>query len=177
MAEVFQVKAIKAKKLQYAAVQREILKELRGEAKDVEAELDKTVATWDKAPKFESIIDIDRKGNISILTGPIGDAELVQIWNWLDEGTKPHIIVPKQPGVYPLRFIWDGPGSYKAKTEPKMIGSTAGGATGDVVFFHKVKHPGTEPRLWSLTVQQRRRKRYTRRMIKATQRGLERAKR
>lgn len=175
---MFTARPIKASRLNIDPVRMEILNALRKEGRAQVRELDKTVATWRNKPKFAFRISLRRRTQLaSVRTEPTGDADAVQIWTWLNEGTEPHDIVPKQPGVYPLRFVWDGPGSYQAKTEPRVIGSGSGGATGDVVFFHKVRHPGTEAREWTTVITQRRRKRYTRRMIRAVQRGLKRAKR
>lgn len=174
---MFTARPIKASRLKMDPVRLEILNALRKEGRAQVAELNKTVATWKNAPKFEFKISLKRRTQLaSVRTEPTGDADAVQIWIWLNEGTKPHDIKPKQPGVYPLRFVWDGPGSYQAKTEPRVVGSSSGGATGDVVYFHKVRHPGTEAREWTEVILNERRRPFTALITEAVRRGLAKAK-
>ena len=64
----------------------------------------------------------------------------------LNYGTRAHEIVPRQAKA--LRFIWGGPGSYTAKTQPRMLGSGMGGPTGVETFRVRVWHPGFPGRRW-----------------------------
>lgn len=172
---MFSARAVKASHLKLDPVRLEILNALRKEGRAQRRELNKTVKSWDKAPKFEFKISLKRRSFfISVRTFPTGDDELVQIWWWLNDGTEAHDI-PSQPLTYPLRFIWDGPGSYKAKTMPGVIGSTGGGPTGDTVRFAHVRHPGTEARDWTGLVLENRRKPFTDLVIEAIQKGLSKA--
>jgi len=177
MAEVFQVKFVKATKLRPEAVQQEILKALQAEGKTVEKEYEKTVASWKgKKPRFTSTIDV-AADSAAVLTGPTGDAEAVEKWRRLDEGVPPDgkIIVPVNPGVTALRFQG---GPYQAKTQPRVIGSRGGGPSGAYVFRKWARHlpNGIEAREWSAEIQKRRRRRFTQRMIGALNRGLKKAR-
>lgn len=174
---MFTARPIKASQLKMDPVRLEILNALRKEGRAEVRELNKTVVTWKNKPKFEFKISLKQRTQLaSVQSFPTGDKDAVQVWWWMNDGTEEHDIEPKQPGVYPLRFVWDGPGSYQAKTEPRVVGSSSGGATGNVVFFHKVRHPGTEAREWTEVILNERRKPFTALMVEAVQRGLARAK-
>ena len=159
MAEVFSVKGIRPKRLKVESCAKEIKAALKDEGRDVVKEYEKTVATWKKKPKFESIVDVSG-GDAAVLTGT--DSE---IYGYVDEGTRPHIIRPVRASR--LRFK----SGYKAKTQPRKIGSQAGGAFGDTVYAMQVRHPGSKAREFSPTIQKRRRKPFTRRMVGAMQKA------
>ena len=120
-----------------AEIARRLREVVRDTAAEAKADLEKTVATW------------QREVNFAIT--PIADGLRVDtddpIWHMVDEGTRPHIIVPRRAKV--LMF---GPGA-SAKTRPRVIGSTGGSKGGAPVVAHRVNHPGTEPREFSETVQ------------------------
>lgn len=71
------------------------------------------------------------------------------IWRYVDEGTKPHVIVPKRGRV--LRFAVGG----RAKTAPGKLTSGSGSKGGAVVFRPRVNHPGTKARLFSQQIAKR----------------------
>lgn len=84
-----------------------------------------------------------------------GSQAMVEVWTeneiygYVTEGTKPHIIVPRRARM--LRFQT----GYRAKTSPRSIKSGAGGAFGDVAFAHLVHHPGTQARHFERNVMKR----------------------
>jgi hypothetical protein len=53
MAEVFQVKGIKPKKLNVEGFAKEIKAALKAEGKDVVEQYERTVETWRRKPKFD----------------------------------------------------------------------------------------------------------------------------
>jgi hypothetical protein len=122
-----------------AAVQRAITGTLTQTAQDAQSDLEKTTATW--------------KRKVTFAITPIPDGFQVdtndEIWGYVDEGTPPHIIVPKHGKV--LVF---GPGA-RAKTTPRVIGSTAGARGGAPVKVRVVNHPGTEAREFSQALQEK----------------------
>lgn len=73
-----------------------------------------------------------------------------EVWRMLDLGTRRHPIAARNAPM--LVFVWGGPGSYKAKTAPGVIGSWLGGPTGRLTAQREVDHPGTEARGWSKKV-------------------------
>lgn len=159
MAEVFQVKLIKAKKLNVDAFADEIKKALKAEGQDVVGEYEKTTGTWKKKPEFEVLIDTSG-GEAAVLVGTDNE-----IYNYVDQGTRPHIIRPVRARA--LRFK----SGYKAKTTPGKIGSQSGGSFGDTVYAQQVRHPGSKAREFSQVIQKRRKKPFTRRMVKAMQKA------
>lgn len=144
----------------------ELRKEWDAIGKDIVKDFEKTTTTWTRnKPRF--VVDKDenmflrfeggsQKWEMTI--GPHaqaagdtkGGTSAYQIWVWLDDGTRPHVIVPKKAPR--LAFIWDGFGSYRPKTKPGVIDSFEGGSTGDWVYRKRVKHPGHKPRRFTQTI-------------------------
>lgn len=122
-----------------AAVARAITGALQRTAQEAQADLLKTTATWKHAVEF-AITPIE--GGLEVNTGD-------SVWHMVDEGTRPHIIVPRNKKV--LVF---GPGA-RAKTVPRVIGSGAGSKGGAPVVAHVVHHPGTEARDFSEVLQEK----------------------
>ena len=100
-----------------------------------------------------------------------GDAAVLvgtdnEVYGYVDEGTKAHY-VPKS-GTATMAFR---PG-YTAKTRPKKISSQSGGAYGDrIVRRGRWRVGGIKAREFTPTIQKRRRKPFTRRMVKAMQKA------
>lgn len=122
-----------------AAVARAVTGTLIQATADARGDLEKTTATW--------------KHKVGFVIAPIADGFQVstsdEVWKYVDEGTRPHVIVPRRAKV--LVF---GPGS-RPKTAVRVIGSTGGSAGGAPVVAHRVNHPGTEARAFTETVQEK----------------------
>lgn len=71
-----------------------------------------------------------------------------QVWDWVDQGTKPHVIRPKGP--WPLRFRVGG----RPKTRPRYLTSYSGSPGNEWRASQGVQHPGTEPRNFSQRVKE-----------------------
>lgn len=101
---------------------------------------ERVVADWESDVGFQARKSVTPDA-IKIHIYPTGADK--QVWTYVDQGTKPHVIAPKGPG-YPLRFRT----GYKPKTLPRpartVIGG--GGAAGPEVRAMRVQHPGTEAR-------------------------------
>ena len=166
MSDVFQFKAIKPKKLQVDKIRLEILNALRAEGRDVTKEYEKTTATWKGKPKFETLIGLNRPpGGASVFVGTDN-----KIYGYVDKGVPARIIRPRRAKA--LRFM----AGSRAKTSPRHIGSGPGGASGPVVFASIIRRwPGIKAREFSETIRQRRRQKFTRRMVKAMQAGAKKA--
>jgi hypothetical protein len=157
------VKGLKPKKLKVKQVRLNILNVLRTEGQIVKKELDKTTATWKGAkPTFEIAIGLTGTDAI-VLIGPAGNQEGAQKWVWLDEGTKAHIIRAKN---VPNLIFRDGRG-FTPKTKVKTFSSGPGANTGPWVKKKQVTHPGIDARQWSVEIVKRRKKRFTRSILKA----------
>jgi hypothetical protein len=158
MAEVFQVKAIKAKPMRLKEVRLELLNALRAEGKENEKLLEQTWATWkgDK-PKAETLIGLTTK-DASVLTGPNGSEDALNKFKWLDEGTCVRYATMSQ--------------DWKSKTTPGKLKSGRG--RGRMLFVNKRRpRPGIKARGWTELIQKRRRRPFTNAMIKAKNRGLD----
>jgi hypothetical protein len=137
---------------------------LRKEGTVQRKKLEGTVKSWKNKPGFETLIGLD-KGTATALTGPVGNKDAVQHWEWTDEGTKPHTIRARRKPY--LRFRYPS----KAKTKPGSFTSGRGSKGRNWAMVRSVSHPGTKARNWSKKLQKQRRRPYTRSMIKAIQRG------
>lgn len=120
-----------------ASARRAVENALDGAAKGALVDYRVTTQTWEHKPDFT-------------IEAPTENERIVgtddPIYGYVDAGTKPHVIVPKRAKV--LVF---GPGA-RAKTRPRVIGSTGGSKGGAPVVAHRVNHPGTEAREFSETI-------------------------
>ena len=151
------VKAIKPKKLRVAAVRLELLNALRAEGKVQRERFEQTTATWKgEKPDFESLIGLS-KGDASVATGPTGDEMGCKKWGWLNDGTRVR------------RALMSS--DWKSKTSRRNFRSGAG--AGHAVFIsRKLNRPGIKAREWTKLLQEQRRRPYTKRMMDAMRRGL-----
>lgn len=102
-------------------------------AAGVVKDFEKTTQGW----KHDVVFTIKEHGADRIITT---DDE---IWGYVDEGTRPHVIVAKR--ARRLRFAVGG----QPKTTPVRI-TSGGGSQGSAVLFRpKVNHPGTKARLFT----------------------------
>jgi len=158
MAEILQVKAIKAKKMNLKRVREELLKAAKDEAKTNEKLLGEPIATWtgDK-PKPESLVEVGRD-DVTVLTGMNGSEKALNKFKWLDEGTRVRYATMSQ--------------DWKSKTKPGVLKSGRG--RGRVLFVNKRRpRPGIKARGWTELIMKRRRRPFTDAMIKAKNKGLD----
>lgn len=159
MSVVVKVKVLKPKTLQQKEMRLELLNGLRSAARAVQRDYEATVATWKHKPKFDLVIALG-KTKAEFLVGTDD-----KIYGYVDEGTKPHIIVPKKAKV--LRFS----NVYRAKTSPGVIGSSDGGSSGEPVFVRVVRHPGVRARKFSKTINDKHKKSFKDKMHEAMRRA------
>ena len=156
------VKRIKPKRLKEDAMRLALLNPMRDFGKEIKKEFEETTKTWDHKVNFEILRSISSKWGtveVAVLTDD-------EIYGYVNEGTRPHIIRPKKRGGK-LVFKWGGPGSYAAKTTPGVIGSTSGGQSGSTVAFPYVNHPGTKARNFSKIIKKKMEPRFKKKMEKA----------
>lgn len=109
---------------------------LEGAAKGALIDFKVTAQTWSHKPSFA----IEAPNDNERIVGTNDD-----IYGYVDEGTRAHVIVARGKT---LAF----PSGYKAKTRPRVIGSSGGGGKGATVFTKRVQHPGTDAREFSETI-------------------------
>lgn len=137
------MRAIKpGKPFQSSVFREEALAAAKTAEKGMLADFKKTVATWNDKPTFSAKVDQGAAvGGVRIQIGTDDP-----VYGYVDEGTKPHLIKAKK-GALAFRG-----GKYRAKTRPRVIGSTSGGATGKTVYARAVHHPGTKKREFTKTI-------------------------
>lgn len=158
------IKAIKPKKFNEKAYRAQLTRAAREVRDDMQAEFRKTVRTWEgDKPTFKSIIEVSDK-EMAVMVSPGGNAKGAQKWEWLNAGTRPHVIAAKRPGG---RLAFYGSG-FVSKTMPGVL-TTRAGRRADSGFTRPaaVMHPGTEPRRWDEMIQQAYEPRFRSRMERA----------
>ena len=101
---------------------------------------DETARTWSRPPRpAVDVVDTETR-QITI------DEDR---YRYVDFGTKPHLIRPRR-GLF-LRFR----GGYAAKTQPGVLASGSGGASGALMYARMVRHPGTKARKFSALIAKR----------------------
>jgi hypothetical protein len=141
MAASFEFTIFVPKDLGLKNVQRAVQNALKNTAKNVQTDFKVVTQTWDHKPAFP-IKDIS---NASQLGQEVSTTD--EVFGYVEEGTRPHIITPKRGRVL---FI---PGvNSRPKTRPRVIGSNKGGRDSTFVYTRRVQHPGTEAREFSPTI-------------------------
>lgn len=154
------------------AIRTALLAEMRHIGEEVKADFQATVATWDDKPAFESQISLTNAGGPILFAGLKNDgSEAAQHYHFVNDGTRPHDILPGaatgKSNKRALRF----PGTFSPKTLPGVLGSSAGGSSGERVFARGVHHPGTKARRFDQAITRRWQPRYAARMAAAMARG------
>jgi hypothetical protein len=132
--------------------------EKRKEAKAVEREFKITVRTWKRQPTFTVEEDDD---GVAIGTDN-------EIYGYVDEGTRPHIITPKRAQF--LSFYRTG---FVSKTVPNRLNPRAGrSANRNPTRAKVVNHPGTQARNFTKLIAKKSEARLWRNIQKALQQDI-----
>lgn len=127
------------------ALERELEAGLDELADETETLYRKTVKTWAHRVTFRKVKTSNGR---SVYT-------VDKVYQYVDKGTKPHIIRAKRAPNLRFRV-----GGFKPKTKVNVINSYKGApADGDFVSKRQVNHPGTEARNFSSIIEERMRKR------------------
>lgn len=129
------MKPIRPKDFKEKAFTETLAAEARDIGQQIKADYQKTTATWKRKPAFDLTVTVQPRAGIKILV-----TTKDKVYEYVTKGTRPHIIRAKN--AVALRFQ----SGYRAKTRKGLIGSTSGGASGDVAYAKVVQHPGTEGR-------------------------------
>ena len=140
-------KAIKPEKLKTDAMLKEIIKGAEEAGKILLDAHQRVTTTWDPPPKFEI-----RPTNITMKSKRIivGVGTDDMRWKWTDEGTKPHIIRPKNA----KRLMF--PTNFSPKSRPGRLQAYAGSSGPPMAVAMEVHHPGTKARNFTDQIRQKR---------------------
>ena len=140
---------IKASPFNIKGLKTNLRKTLRAEGKIDKRMLQETTATWKGTkPRFR-VIEKVTPNELSVHVVPSGAG--AQKWNWLEEGTRAHIISPRNRSGT-LRFRTGG----RPKTKIGKLKSGRGARGKNWASAKQVRHPGTKPRLWRQVVWRKR---------------------
>lgn len=148
-------KVIKPRRLNAQAMRLELLNAMRKVGTGIKGDFEKTTATWKTPVEFEKQISLSGGPQVEIFTTN-------KIYGYVDQGTEPHPIAAKNAPF--LVFKWGGPGSYKAKTSPGVIGSSGSSQSGTTQRFKSVMHPGTKARNFSKEIEKKWQPRFRKEM-------------
>lgn len=139
----FRVTRSRRKFMKSAQVKRELAQVLDNEVKPHFLNAFKrVVSNWAHKVDFEARKFI-RDNKIWLDVFPVGENK--DIWKYVTEGTRAHIIRAKNAPS--LAFLWGGQGSYKPKTAPVGKFGGSGTVVGGVMHFpQEVQHPDSEAR-------------------------------
>lgn len=127
----------------YDKVREGCMQALLNSSDDIQSTGRDAVREWRNKPGFGETIynGFDR---IEILIKPTGNRRVVEIFQYVDLGTKRHMIFPKVPGTM-LKFR----GNYSARTQPVAKYNVGSGQSfGSWMSKAFVQHPGNKARLF-----------------------------
>ncbi len=110
-----------------------------------------TTKTWQHKPTFETV---KQPRGWAIKTSD-------QVYNWVDQGTKPHIITAKNVPFLLFRY------PYKSATVPNVISARAAARGNNWARKRSVHHPGTEARNFTDIIMRRLQQRAANRVRQA----------
>lgn len=130
----------------YANVRQGCMTALMNASDDVQSTGRDAVREWKNKPEFGETV-YNGFDAIEFLIKPTGNRKAVKIFQYVDLGTKRHLIFPKLPGGR-LRFRT----GYSARTQPVAKYNVGTGQSfGSWVTKASVNHPGSKPRLFLQT--------------------------
>lgn len=126
---------------EYQKVYNACLQAVKNTSDDLQSTGRDTVREWNNRPDFGEELLYD-ENRIEATIKPKGNKRVIQIFQYVDKGTKPHIIMPKVKGTY-LKFQT----GYSARTVPVAKYNVGiGRSFGAWVSKAYVNHPGSKPR-------------------------------
>jgi len=156
-------------------MEREVSAELDNRIKpDLLGYFNRIVANWsdEHRPAFRARKSMTKQA-ISVWVYPTGPG--AEIWKLVSiTGAKPHEITPKHKSA--LKFVWGGPGSYKARTTTAGGYKGPGAPSGEVVFRGRVFHPGFKSRNFEKHIARWYKPKFRRNIENAFRRGISKAK-
>lgn len=150
-----------------AEMRRELTVEMRAIGYELKAKHEQVVKDWKNKPVFKIGYSITP---YRIFVRVFADGKNAKIWQYVNEGTKAHLIFPRVRGTK-LKFRT----GYEAKTAPVAKVNAGGGrSTGNWVATEGVSHPGTEARKFTETFDDELKQVFRRRIEAAIKRAVRR---
>ena len=145
---MFLVKQIKPKRFKDKEFNRIFRNRLKRVGRElIRIDFEPTVRTWDHDVKFKMRTHLTERTpspSVEIYTDD-------EVWNWLDQGTKPHEIWAGAYTGKSKKKTLAFPTAFAPKTQPRMLASMPGQSGGPMAFTPYVEHPGTTAREWTKT--------------------------
>lgn len=148
-------------------VRRDIRAEMRNHGEDVKGEFEGIVSDWSSKNRPKFTIDEELSSRVIRVTiRPHKRRRASRIFEWVDQGTRPHKISPRRRRPKSLTkerlaFRLD----YKPLTRPVAQAHTGDGKKhGGWVMPKTVQHPGVKARLFSQEIKRRTEEKFRRRI-------------
>jgi hypothetical protein len=173
MVSVF--KTIKPQRLKDKEMKEALRHATERAGRQIVKDLEQTTETWEHKPTFKMSTTVTGKKPednlaVRVYTGNeprLDPPDAGDIWNMLDNGTRPHEI---WAGAYTGKSdkkVLAFPSMFSPKTTPNALSSKAGASGGETIFRAYVEHPGTEARNWTKVETERRRAWFKEQMVDA----------
>jgi hypothetical protein len=120
----------------------------RKTAPDLKRMFGLTVQGWADKPDFSQKF-VNNVSQVSTEVWPSGSNKAAIVYRIVNEGSKPHLIVPKSRNRRGLLIFKSG---YTASTSPRVLSSGRNFRFGDTVRTPVVLHPGFEAREFDTTI-------------------------
>lgn len=137
---MIRMKAIQPRDFKTADFLKVIGKEARNVGQEIQRQYGRFVETWEHDVRFAL------KVNVTIEQVEILVTTKDKIFRWVSKGTPPHVIRVKHARSLVFRS------GFKPKTRRGLVGSNAGGVSGETLYRRSVRHPGIEPREFDKTI-------------------------
>jgi hypothetical protein len=151
------IKAIKPKRFDDKAMTERLRYHAKQVVKEIRKDFEETTKTWQHKVEFKETVSAGKGAGGIIAEVSTTD----EIYTYVDQGTKPHIIRP----VRAKRLAF--PSIFSPKTAPRVLSSGPGQRGPQDTFAMEVHHPGTEAREFSRTIEVKWTPRFKQRMQEA----------
>jgi hypothetical protein len=161
------IKEIKPQRLKEDKLRLALLSGMKEAQDGMLKDFKKTTATWEHEVEFETAksIAMAQSPTVHVITTD-------RIYGYVNNGTDPHpIFAGIFTGLSNKKALSFRSGKYRAKTRPRVIGSTPGGASGPKIARPYVQHPGTKARKFDEVIQKNWTPKFKRLMEKAMSRA------
>lgn len=153
-------KPIGGAKIDSSKFRKIVREEAMSIAADMMLDLMVATATWKHNVKFKRIVD----AKTDIVTIVVGSDD--KIWGFVNQGTKEHIVLPRNKPMLWFR------NTYTAKTIPGVLTSKPGGASGIWVSSKGTIPKGIKPRKFDEALQKRWKTKFPKRIEAVVTRAL-----